>query len=163
MGTTVSDHECQILLLHGEGLRSTAAELIVKICTDLQLPLCKNSDQIIGTSCIARIESELMANSGQPRRNRVLIAGAYLEEQLTVCALHSLALGFEVFLLKDFIVARNSTHMQAFDMRLFQAGTVPTTLRQLVYEWLSQEMIVERQAIHRNLLAMIDAYILRPA
>jgi hypothetical protein len=163
MGATVSDRECQVLLLHGEGLSSEAADLIVKVCDDLQMPVCKCDDQIISTSCVSRIETELTSNSLEPRRQRLLIAGSYFEEQITVCALHTLALGFEVFILKDFVVARDPGHFHAFDMRLFQAGVVPTTLRQLIYEWLSFEDVQGRQLIKRKLLELIDAHVMRPA
>jgi hypothetical protein len=41
-------------------------------------------------------------------------------------------------------------------MRLYQAGVVPTTLRQLLYEWLSVEEVPERKALKRRLLEMME-------
>lgn len=163
MAVTISDSECQLLYLQSDGVNSNGSNLIKKICLDLDVPFINCRDQLINASCIARIESELMSNSGKHRRQRLLIAGAYLEEQITICALHGLAIGYEVLLLKDFVTARNPSHVQAFDMRLIQAGVVPSTLRQVVYEWLSVEDLCERQITIRSFLELIDVHAARPA
>ena len=160
MAVTISDSECQLLYLQRDELIANGFNFIRQICLELDIPFVNCRDQLISASCIARIESELMSKSEIHRRPRLLFAGAYMEEQVTICALHGLAIGYEVFLLKDFVIARNPNHVQAFDMRLFQAGVVPSTLRQIVYEWLSLECLPERQIMMRSFLELIDA---RPA
>ena len=163
MAVTVSDGECQLLVLRGEEIASSAVEFMNLVCLELGIPIHICSNQLINAACLTWIESQLVSSSEGHQRKRLLVAGAYLEEQITVCALHALSLGYEVFLLKDFVATRTVGHVQAFDMRLFQAGVVPTTLRQLLYEWLSQEEISERQAAKRKLIELIDVVGLRPA
>ena len=46
--------------------------------------------------------------------------------------------------------------MHVYDMRLVQAGIVPTTLRQILYEWISGEQEIERRTKMIELLASID-------
>jgi hypothetical protein len=156
MAVIVSDGECQLLYLRSEGVSSDEADFVNLVCSELSIPIRNCSDHLINVACLAEIESELATGAGDGRQ-RLLIAGVYLEEQVTTCALHGLAIGFEVFLLKDFIAARNNRHSQAFDMRLFQAGAVPTTLRQLMYEWLALEVSPDRQKVITQLLKVIDA------
>jgi hypothetical protein len=156
MNVVAPDHQYQFLLLQSEGQQATIFDRPKLVCAQLDLPLCRCEDQLISAACLARIESRLTADFCTQPRRRLLLAGRFLEEQITICALHTLALGFEVFLLKDFVEAKNSEHVLAHDMRLYQAGVVPTTLRQLLYEWLSVEEVVERRALKRNLLEMME-------
>lgn len=156
MTVVAPDHQYQFLLLQSEQHKSKALYIAKLVSTELKVPLCECKDQLIDVACLARIESELIMESHPQPRKRLMLAGRFLEEQITICALHTLALGFEVFLLKDFVEAKNPHHILAHDMRLYQAGVVPTTLRQLLYEWLSVEEVLERRALKRSLLEMIE-------
>jgi Isochorismatase family len=163
MAVTILDSECQLLLLRSDVLTSKAAKFLNLVCEKLSVPIHVCDNQLIDAASLSWIERRLATNSESKRRSRLLVAGGYLEEQITVSAMHALALGYEVFLLKDFIATRTIDHLQAFDMRLFQAGVVPTTLHQLLYEWLSQEEVSERQSVKRSLLELIDFESGRPA
>jgi len=156
MTVVASDHQYQFLLLQSERYNSKTVDIAKLVSAELKLPLCECKDQLIGAACLARIESELIMDSYPQPRKRLMLAGCFLEEQITICALHTLALGFEVFLLKDFVEAKNPDHALAHDLRLYQAGVVPTTLRQLLYEWLSVEEVPSRKALKRSLLEMIE-------
>jgi hypothetical protein len=155
MGVFVSESECQILFLQAGELTTYAVKTTSEISRELGIPLYFCDGIATDENFLTQLESRLLANSEGHQRKRLLIAGAYLEEQITICSLYALSLGYEVFLLKDFVAIRTLDHVHAFDMRLMQAGVVPTTLRQLLYEWLSQERLVERQAVMRRLLDMI--------
>jgi len=67
-----------------------------------------------------------------------------------------LAQGYEVFLLRDMVAARVKNLSMVFDMRLFQAGIVPTTLRQLMYEWMTDEADLLRRATIVKLMQELE-------
>jgi hypothetical protein len=90
-------------------------------------------------------------------RRFVLMSGAYLEEEISFSALRGLAEGFDIHLLADTIVARNKRLFQTHLLRLFQAGTVPTTLMQSLHFW-SVETINVRE---RECLLASAAQLLR--
>ncbi len=157
MAVFVSDHECQILFLQGDELTAGTVEKMNVVSLKLGIPIYICNNNLIDATCLTQIETHLLSNSEGHLRKRLLVAGAYLEEQITICSLYALSLGYEVFLLKDFAATRVIDHVNAFDMRLIQAGVVPTTLRQLLYEWLAQESLSERQAVKRWLIEMFAA------
>ena len=53
--------------------------------------------------------------------------------------LRALAEGFNVYLLSDLIASRYRQFTRIFQMRLFQARAVPTTMGQLLLEWQTAE------------------------
>jgi hypothetical protein len=75
---------------------------------------------------------DLKKDSPHPK---LLIAGSKLETTITFVALEALAYGFEVYLLMDFIEQPDKEFSQFHVQRLQQAGTVSTTLIQLLGEW----------------------------
>jgi hypothetical protein len=152
MRIIVAKHECQFLLVTPQSTETAADASIVHVCQTLDLPLFKCKDLIIEPKCLTRMENGLAPLEGKGMRPRLLIAGSFLEEQITVCALHALYCGYEVFLLKDCTVARDPTHSDVFDARLIQAGVVPSTLRQLLYEWASNEEHEPRRRMISNLI-----------
>ena len=156
MKNTVVVSECQFLLLTAGVEKFWIRAAITSLCFELNLPVFVCDSQLVTASCLQGIEAKLLSHSGQNARPRLLVAGCYLEEQVNISALHGLYLGFEVFLLKDFIIARNRIHTQVYDSRLFQAGVVPSTLRQLLYEWISSEEQPNRHAQLVQMLALIE-------
>jgi nicotinamidase-related amidase len=70
------------------------------------------------------------------RRSSLILAGFWLETTVTFVALPALADGFEVFLLMDATPASADASARAAADRLLQAGVVPTTVRQLIAEWI---------------------------
>ena len=155
LNIAVLDSECQILFFTAGEENIIQLETITLICAELELPLCVCNSLIVDAECMLKIDTKLLPHSGDAGRPRLLLAGNFLEEQITIGALHALYLGFEVFLLKDFAVPKNIDHMQVYDMRLIQAGVVPSTLHQLLYEWISGEAIAERRNKLIELLAQL--------
>ena len=131
---TVTDTECQFLFLTAGMDKHDDLTTIEMICSVLELPLLVCQSEFVDAQTLQEIEAELLPSEGHASRQRLLVVGRYLEEQINVIALHELYLGFEVFLLKDFIIPRNLHHVKVYDSRLVQAGVVLSTLRQLLYE-----------------------------
>ncbi len=82
----------------------------------------------------------------------LFLAGAYLEEQISICALNGLAIGYDVYLLNDATIPRDSTHRETFLGRLTQAGVVMLTVPQMLYQWLVVETDQNRINTLRKLL-----------
>ena len=156
MKISVLHSECQVLYLGTMENDPIGFDAIDSVTTELGLPLNICSAHIVDTPCLQEIYINLRPLSGISCRPRLLLAGRYLEEQITICALHGLYVGFEVFLMKDFISPKNAIHMSVYDTRLIQAGVVPTTLRQLLYEWISGEDLVERRDKMMRLLSSVE-------
>ena len=62
-----------------------------------------------------------------------------MEEQVSIATQYLLGIGYSVYLLREAISSRMPEHAQFNDLRLVQMGAVPTTLRQLIYEWVATE------------------------
>ena len=159
MGPSVSDNECQFLYVNPGAGTFRMQEFIFKLCHLLQVPICVSDTQIVDKDCLREIDAKLVTFKGDDARFRLLIAGGFLEEQVTILTLHCLAQGYEVFLLKDVVSAKVQHLSMVFDMRLFQAGIVPTTLRQLMYEWIAGEVDVDRRATIVNLMSELEQLI----
>jgi hypothetical protein len=91
-----------------------------------------------------------------PSVSRVLLAGAHLEDQISVIALQLLAEGFDVTLLQEWLVSRKPAFGQTFESRLVQAGAVQSTLRQMLYQWSAVENEAHVQAELRAMIEAID-------
>ena len=156
MKISVQHSECQLLFLNASQGNHVGLDAITSISAEFNLPLLVCNSLIVDASCLQEIDGKLVSHSGDKCRPRLLLAGSFLEEQVTICALHNLYLGFEVFLLKDFVITKDRTHEQVYDTRLIQAGVVPTTLRQLLYEWMTGEDRAESRMRMGELLALIE-------
>ena len=103
--------------------------------------------------CLKRRQSE-----GEKRIDReirpasLFIAGAYLEDQISICALNALAVGYDVFLLNDATAPRDTVQRETFIARLTQAGVVLSTVQQMLYQWLAVELDIDRKNALRKLL-----------
>jgi hypothetical protein len=103
--------------------------------------------------CLKRRQSE-----GEKRVDReirpssLFIAGAYLEDQISICALNALAIGYDVYLLNDVTIPRDTLHRETFIARLSQAGVVLSTVQQMLYQWLAVETDQNRKDTLRKLL-----------
>ena len=67
---------------------------------------------------------------------RPLLAGGNLEDDVTTVCLAALTRGFDAFILADDIVDWIDVYRELHLQRLFQAGAVPATLKQFLYQWL---------------------------
>jgi hypothetical protein len=125
----------------------------------LSIPIAKISLEDADAMDEARLTSRLSPLKGDNLRPRLVMAGAYYEEQITVCSLRALAAGCEVYALKDVVVSRQPDHSRVFDTRLVQAGVVLVTLRQLLYEWLANS----KDENERSMLAkLIGRFVSHP-
>ena len=70
-------------------------------------------------------------------RPYLFLGGLWLEDTVTFAALDALAHGFDTYLLTDLTICRHDNLRAAAMDRLLQAGVVPTTVRQMVAEWLA--------------------------
>jgi len=144
MKPTVSIDQCFILFLeHGkptpsddelcvlERLRLFALELAIPSHT-LDLPLLQTNN----VAAVLQTAIGAAKSRGFPK---VLIAGGSLEKDVTVIAMNGLAEGFDVFLLGDTFVQPDSSYSNLYWNRLIQAGVVPTTLVQMIAEWIASD------------------------
>ncbi|RTL71433.1 MAG: isochorismatase family protein [Hyphomicrobiales bacterium] len=71
-------------------------------------------------------------------RTSLVICGFWLETKVSFLALSALSAGFDVYLLADATPSRVPATRETSIARLLQAGVVPTTLPQLLAEWVEQ-------------------------
>ena len=92
----------------------------------------------------------------EPRRTCLLVMGADLGNSITLVALEALATGYDVYLLGDLIASPDKAHENLYWQRLIQAGAVPTTMTQMLAEWLSAETVPDNV---ENLRLLKDAFL----
>ncbi len=140
MGATIALSECAVLYLRKSqemfsAQCSTAESWLIATTQKLNLPLllvATGSDDALNLSnCIAKLKLEDIGL----RRMRLLIAGEYLEFGVTVVGLNALAEGYDVHLLADLISVSDRKNRTVHWQRLVQAGAVPTTMAQVLFEW----------------------------
>lgn len=90
---------------------------------------------------------------------RTLLFGADLENHVTAIALRFLAEGFETYLLKDLTSSLDGRFESVHEMRLFSIGVIPTTMGQVLMEWIAFESdpdmkhrLTETLTLYRQLL-----------
>ena len=137
--TAMTSH-LQCILLHlrdgTEGIESShLSDYLAKVSQATDCPLFHLSSRWIDGQTLATLMADIKASAAKPSRTTLLICGSYLEDQLTVCALEALLEGFDVHLLCDVISARDQKLKPVALLRLFQAGAVPSSLRQFIYMW----------------------------
>jgi hypothetical protein len=131
-------------------------DIIGEVSRILDVPSILRSFDWISSKQLADMMQEVKATaSGQ--RTCLLVAGAYLEEQISIGALEALAEGFDVHLLTDLILARQRRAARAVELRLFQAGVVPATLRQFLFMWHTAESDHSERTSIEALLHNYDA------
>lgn len=137
--------QCQILVIQPHLCVIEALQELMAFAEDEKIPSTVCSAQIINPIVLAALKVDLDKASVMGR-NTVLLCGAYLEEQILVAAQYALEHGFDLYLLRDLIVARDREHAVIHDQRLVQAGAVITTFQQVLYEWLTLEPDIDVQA-----------------
>lgn len=139
MGSIISLNECLLVTMNiSRALASTkrtSPEWLTSLQESIQLPVKFYDQEIHDLPMIDRIIRELVQLMGSQNRNRLLIAGADVESHITFLTLRALAEGFDVYLLSDLMVPRDRQFTRIFQMRLFQARAVPTTMGQFLSEW----------------------------
>lgn len=114
-------------------------DLIAQVAKVANCPIQRSVKKWMQTSDIEHLLGELKNQLYDGNRNILLLSGAYLEDQITLCALEALAMGFDVNFLCDFITARDPRLEPSLKFRLIQAGAVPSSLCQMLYMWQATE------------------------
>lgn len=149
MGILVEHQDATILLLNKNLLKLPHCVENVQIVqqltsyTSAKLQVC--DVDFLDLSTLKSTVAMLVQEAQQVKRTHLLVGGAYLEEQITILSLHALAEGLDVYILQDMIVARHLKYAQISMMRLCQAGIVPATLSQILYQWAALEPEEERR------------------
>jgi hypothetical protein len=121
--------------------------------TTTNCPVHRLSSQLIDNSMLCTLLSELKSSASKTKKTILLVSGSHLEDQVTLCTLESLLEGFDVHIMCDLISARDVKLKSILLLKLFQAGAVPSTLRQFLFMWLAAETDIEmvdrlRQLLH---------------
>jgi nicotinamidase-related amidase len=69
------------------------------------------------------------------KKDRLLVTGLWTEAGVSFAALSALELGYEVFLATDASAGMSIGSHETAIQRMVQAGVVPVTWRQLLFEW----------------------------
>lgn len=79
-------------------------------------------------------DSEFVTVIKELRKSRLLLAGLWTETGVTFAALSALELGYEVFLVTDATASIDADSHDMAIQRMIQAGVVPVTWRQVLFE-----------------------------
>jgi hypothetical protein len=159
----------QCIFLHvGEDQRRasspTTSEFLVRVSEVTGCPFYQCLDLNSHHPATDELMSELKFRAKSDNRCLLLISGTDLEDQVTVSALHALLEGFDVHLLCDTITTKNSRLEPFLLLRLFQAGAVPSSLRQFLYMWMMYETDPAiANHLHNLHKVCSDAFGVRPA
>jgi hypothetical protein len=151
MSLNISAGECAVVLVNRRKLEG--ADLLFRlnvlehIVTSLEIPLFSFEDVEFSNELFTELIRKVNVNNHPKYTPNLLIAGAYLENEATVSVLHALAEGFDVYCLTDLILALETKFTDTFNSRLIQAGAVPSTLRQIHYQWTTNESDMQRHSV----------------
>jgi hypothetical protein len=156
----MSHLQCLFLYVdHGEeDLRSAGVSRhLAAVASATNCPIHRVSLQWIDKAALSTLIYDLKRSASGSKRTALLICGSHLEDQVTVCSLEALLEGFDVHLLCDIISARDVKLKPVLLQRLFQAGAVPSSLRQFLYMWQTAETDPHMSETLRNLLENYDS------
>ena len=142
---------------HGvEDARNTdVSRYLSAVASATNCPIHRISLQWIDNAALSTLIDDLKRSVLGSKRTALLICGSHLEDQVTVCSLEALLEGFDVHLLCDIISARDVKLKPVLLLRLFQAGAVPSSLRQFLYMWQAAET---DQRMSENLRKLLENY-----
>jgi Isochorismatase family len=108
------------------------------VAETFQVPMLTSEKSGLSINEIDVLLGQVVSLANEIKPLHVLVAGGYLEDDVTVFCLEALAQGFDVFIMADSVVARDAKFQNIQLQRLFQAGVVPATLNQFLYQWTNQ-------------------------
>lgn len=114
---------------------TTAFTLFKRTCTEFNIPLFRVCELDLAQPNMPEIRDWMQSNLHVENRDRLLLGGGDIENELSVIALLALSMGADVHLLLDTSTSSDARTRKLAEMRLFQAGIVPTSLQQLLYQW----------------------------
>lgn len=160
MSAIINPVECILLALNTHLTCRNKLMVWDQLLNDLNntvgLTVLKKALTSLDDLAVSEVLDTLKMESAASSRTRLLLAGAYLEDHVTVCALLALAEGLDVYLLSDLCVARDRRYARILELRLYQAGVVPATLSQFLYIWLGCELIGEHKAKIQTMIRLSD-------
>ena len=147
IGTRTSFAHSQVLAFHDPNGTIANLQHFLDLAKELKLRITLCDVQIVDIAVLDTLVERL----GKPIREEItpvlLICGANLDEQVSLAAHYMLATGYDVRLIRDLVFVGNHDLAHVHDLRLVQAGVVPITLNQLVYEWAAMEMDMHSRSI----------------
>ena len=160
MSVIVSRHKC--ILLHVDACEDSTAQaaqtdIVIHVAKIAKCPVQIFKKKWVQSSDIADLFDAVKRLNVLGDRNVLLLSGTYLEDQITLCTLEALAIGYDVHLLCDVIMAHDTRHEAILKLRLFQAGAVPTSFRQMLYMWHAAETDLVMAKSLLELLTQCDA------
>jgi hypothetical protein len=156
----MSHTQCMFLQVdHGvdDAHNMDVSKYLSAVASATNCPTHRLSLQWIDNAALSTLIDDLKCSASESKRTALLICGSYLEDQVTVCSLEALLEGFDVHLLCDIISARNAKLKPVLLLRLFQAGAVPSSLRQFLYMWQAAEADQRMSETLRKLLEKYDS------
>jgi hypothetical protein len=148
MGATIAVSECVMLVVKdlesSEGNTESAfSDWANSVGSILKMPLSYSHRSSTGEPDVKNCFAELLAANDEFRRKRLLLCGSDLADAVTSICLEALAIGYDVFLLTDLITISDHKYSVFHWERLFQAGAVPTTMTQMMGEWILSESNIQ--------------------
>jgi len=140
---TLVSAQCHVLIFCPKDSDRQRVEYVLQVIKHLSLAFQVVDQCVVDAARFEALAKEIGPPKVGVQRRVVLICGAFLEEQVSIAAQCLLGMGYTVYLLREAISSRSPEHAQFHDLRLVQMGAVPTTLRQMLYEWLSTEQNTE--------------------
>jgi hypothetical protein len=156
----MSHFQCLFLHVdHGvdDAHNNGVSKYLTAVASATNCPIHRLSLQWIDNAALSTLIDALKRSASGSKRTALLICGSHLEDQVTVCSLEALLEGFDVHLLCDIISARDVKLKPVLLQRLFQAGAVPSSLRQFLYMWQTAETDQHMSETLRNLLENYDS------
>ena len=148
MGATIAVGECVMLVVKDvkssePNTDSALSDWVNLMGSRLNMPLSYSHRGPMGEPDVKSCFAELLAVNEEFRRRCLLLCGTDLADAVTAICLEALAIGYDVFLLTDLITISDEKYSVFHWERLFQAGAVPTTMSQMMSEWIVSETDVK--------------------
>ncbi len=156
----MSDLQCLFLhVYHGveDAYNNDVSKYLSAVASATSCPLHRMSLQWIDRIALSKLIDNMKRSVSGSKRTALLICGSHLEDHVTVCSLEALLEGFDVHLLCDLILARDVKLKPVLLLRLFQAGAVPSSLRQFLYVWQAAETDQCKREVLHELLENYDS------
>jgi hypothetical protein len=131
-------------------------DVVERLVSELEVPLHHLSSPTLSSNDLISMFDRLGKLLPESERIHLLLAGSFLDEAITVISLEALMRGWNVHILTDAVVARNPTIARVTEMRLLLSGAVPTSLRQIAYQWLVAETSDSKRGILRRQLEVLS-------
>jgi len=109
-------------------------ELDGQVCEPL-LDLVRGSEVIQRSSANPWDDDAFRNKIHAVDRSRLVIAGRCSEVSVTFAVLSALEEGFDAYIVKDATAGTSQQHHETAIERMVQAGAVPVTTRQIIFEW----------------------------